>query len=142
MLLRDKMLGFSAPENAPVTFSFDGIRECGLDADKKPSVRSYVSDSAVRITEITAVASKGMILSVRETLYSDFPVVEWGADMTSFGKNQSEQLSDFGISAVLKGTSPRLISGSGDTRNDNVFKRFPHITAHMQAFIKPPLFRF
>ena len=100
MLLRDKILGFTSPAKIPVTFSFDGIKEKGIDSDKKPSVRSFVADSAVRVTEITAVASKGMILNVRETLYSDFPVVEWGAEMTSFAKTESERLSDFGISKI------------------------------------------
>ena len=39
MLLRDKMLSFTVPEKAPVIFAFDGFKETGLDADKKPSVR-------------------------------------------------------------------------------------------------------
>lgn len=141
MLLRDKILGFTSPAKVPVTFSFDGIKEKGIDSDKKPSVRSFVTDSAVRVTEITAVASKGMILNVRETLYSDFPVVEWGAEMTSFAKTESERLSDFGISAVLKGTCPRLVSGSGDTRNDGVFKRFPEREITEEITVSPDFCR-
>ena len=141
MLLRDKMLGFSTPADAPVTFAFDGMRETGIDSDKKPSVRSFVTDSAVKVTEITAVASKGLILNVRETLYSDFPVVEWGAEMTSFARAESERLSDFGISAVLRGTSPRLVSGSGDTRNDGVFKRFPEREITEEITVAPDFCR-
>ena len=141
MLLRDKMLSFTDAGKAPVTFAFDGIRETGLDADKKPSVRSFVTDSAVSVTEITAVAAKGMILNLRQTLYSDFPVVEWGADMTSFGRSESERLSDFGISAELKGGCPRLVAGSGDTRNDGVFRRFPEKEITEEITVSPDFCR-
>ncbi|MBR3767340.1 MAG: alpha-galactosidase [Clostridia bacterium] len=124
MILRNKMLGYTCPEKVPVTFSFDGLKTEGLSSEFRPTVKSYSSDSAVNVTEITAIAAKGMILTVRETKYADFPVVEWGADMTNFGKSDSEILSDFAISAVLKGSNPMLISGSGDTRNDELFRRF------------------
>ncbi len=141
MLLRDKMLGFSAPENAPVTFSFDGIKEVGISSDMKPSVRSFLTDSVVLVNEITAVASKGMILTLRETKYSDFPVIEWGADMTSFGKAPSETLSDFAVSSVLYGTCPRLVSGSGDTRNDELFRRYNEREINEEIVISPDFCR-
>lgn len=137
MLLRNKMLGFSSPENAPVKFSFDGLSEDGINSSMKPSVNRFFTDSTVSVTEISAVAAKGVMLTVRETSYSDFPVVEWGADMCNFGKTDSEVLSDFAVTAVLKGTSPRLISGSGDTRNDELFVRFPEKEILEKIVISP-----
>lgn len=141
MLLRDRILGFTGLENVPVSFSFDGLKNEGLSSDFRPSVRHFTNDSSVRVTEITAVASKGMILNVRETSYSDFPVVEWVGEMTNLGRKESELLSDFGISSTLKGTSPRLISGSGDTRNDELFRRLPEREINEEIAISPAFCR-
>lgn len=124
ILLRNKMSGSTSPGNVPVAFAFDGIKTEGITPDLRPRVKNYFTDSLVNVTDITAVAAKGIILNVRQTSYIDFPVVEWGADMTNFGKSDSEILSDFAISGVLKGTSPVLTTGSGDTRNDELFRRF------------------
>ncbi len=141
MLLRNKMLGFSSAEKTPVTFSFDGFKSEGISDELRPSVRHFTSDSTVDVTEITAVASKGIILNVRETRYADFPVSEWGADMTNFGKNDSEILSDFAISTVLKGSEPYLVTGTGDTRNDNVFKRLAKKAVDEEITVSPDFCR-
>lgn len=140
MLLRNKMLGYYSPEKVPVTFSFDGIKSEGMTPDLKPRAKYCVSDSTVNVTEITAVAAKGMVLTAKETKYADFPVVEWVADMSNFGKSDSEILSDFAISAVLKGTEPKLIYGSGDTRNDGLFRRFGREVTE-KISITPPFCR-
>ncbi len=124
MLLKNKIFGFSDMKNLPVCFSFDGLLNEGSSSDMRPSVRGFYSDSSVKLTEISAVAAKGMIGTVRCTEYSDFPVVEWGFEMTNMGKHDSERLSDFCITKVLEGTNPVLIYGSGDTRNDGLFRRF------------------
>ncbi len=141
MLIRNKMLGYFSPEKVPVTFAFDGLRYEGMTDDLKPRAKNLVSDSSVNITEITAVASKGIILTAKETKYADFPVVEWVADMSNFGKNDSEVLSSFAISAVLKGTQARLISGNGDTRNDELFRRYEAREITEKIIISPDFCR-
>lgn len=141
MLLRNKMLGFSSPVKAPVAFSFDGFLTQGIPDELRPSVREFTTDSSVSITEITAIASKGIILNARETRYNDFPVVEWGAEMSNFGRNESEILSDFSITAVLKGNCPCIITGLGDTRNDKVFTRFPARQLNEEITVSPDFCR-
>ncbi len=123
MSLRNKLLGFSSPENVPVKFTFGEDSSEGFSEELKPSVRKINVGSETEITEITAIASKGMIVTARETRYADFPVIEWGSDMTNFGKNQSELLTSYCISGSLKGSNPKIITGSGDTRNDSLFVR-------------------
>ncbi len=124
MLLRRKLEKELSFENVPVAFSFDGLKNEGLSPDLRPSVRSFSCGSDVNVTEFTAIAAKGMILSVRKTSYADFPVTEWGADMQSFARTDSEILSDFAITSVLMGSSPVLSYGNGDTRNGELFQRF------------------
>ncbi len=141
MLLKNKILGFTCPEKAPVCFSFDGFGNVGISSDMRPSVRSFYTDSSVKVTEISAVAAKGMIANVRATEYFDFPVIEWGFDMTNFGKSDSEQLSDFGISTVLKGASPELVFGNGDTRNDGLFRRSERIPVTEKITVAPDFCR-
>lgn len=124
MLLRRKLEKELSFENVPVAFSFDGLKNEGLSPDLRPAVRSFSCGSDVNVTEFTAIAAKGMILSVRKTSYADFPVTEWGADMQSFARADSEILSDFAITSVLMGSSPVLTYGNGDTRNGELFQRF------------------
>lgn len=141
MAVRDKLLRFSSPERVPVSFAFDGLRTDGFPAELKPSVKKYCNGSGIFTTEITGIAAKGMILNARETIYADFPVVEWGADMTSFGRTDSEVLSDFAITAVLKGGAPTVITGSGDTRNDGLFRRFEERAVTERIEISPDFCR-
>ncbi len=137
MLLRDKALGFSSFESVPVCFSFDGLKNEGLTSDFRPSLRNFTNESAVSYTEITSVVAKGMILNAREASYADFPVVEWVAEVTNLGRADSEILSDFAISADIKGSSPRIISGSGDTRSDELFCRFDEREINEEIEISP-----
>jgi hypothetical protein len=64
MLLRNKLLGFSSPENVPVRFTFGEDSQQGFSEDLKPSVRRINVGSETEITEITAIASKGIIVTV------------------------------------------------------------------------------
>lgn len=137
MKLRNKMTACKKTEDIPVTFAFDGELTGGIPGELRPVMKRYTCDSAVITTEYSAVASKGMIITARETLYSDFPVVKWGADITSRGKTDSGILTDFAVSGVLKGTQPYLITGNGDTRNDEVFTRFPKERLDSERVISP-----
>lgn len=141
ILLKNKISGFGGAENAPVCFSFDGLRNEGLSSDMRPSLRSRFTDSAVKNTEITAVAAKGIIATFRETSYTDFPVFEWGFDMTNFGRGDSERLSDFGLTYVLEGSSPEIVYGTGDTRNDGLFRRSERTPVTEKLIISPEFCR-
>ncbi len=123
ILLKNKILGYSSPETIPVSFRLDGFLSEGLDREYKPVIKKHYTDSAVCETLISAVAAKGMMLTARLTEYDGFPVAEWGAEMTNFGKNNSELLTDFAITGFLPGTDPVLSYGNGDTRNSGLFRR-------------------
>lgn len=141
MLLRDKIAGYTSTEGIPVSFAFDGELTRGLPAEIRPVTKKFPVGSDIILTEISAVASKGMIITARQTKYSDFPVVEWGADITNRGKTDSDILTDFAITGVLKGTSPYVITGNGDTRKDDVFLRFSPEALEEEIVISPDFCR-
>ena len=123
ILLKNKILGYSSPESIPVSFVLDGFKSTGLDSEYKPVVKKYHTDSAVRETLISTVAAKGLMFTARLTEYDGFPVAEWGAEMTNFGKSNSELLSEFSVEGFFPGSSPVLSYGNGDTRSKELFRR-------------------
>ena len=141
ILLRDKIAGYKNTSDIPVTFAFEGEITRGIPEDIRPVTKKFPLGSDIILTEVSAIASKGMIVTARETKYSDFPVVEWGADVTNRGKSDSEMLSDFAISGVLKGTEPYITTGLGDTRGENVFFRFPPEALSEEKVISPDFCR-
>ena len=99
--LRNKMTACKKTDDIPITFAFGGVPAKGIPEELRPVTKRHTSDSAVITTEYSAVASKGMIITARETLYSDFPVVHWEAEITSRGKTDSEILTDFAVSVYV-----------------------------------------
>ncbi len=141
MLLIKKHMGFSSPSKVPLGFSFDGEYSEGFSGDFKPTVKRGISDSGIVTTEISAIPAKGIIVTATETAYADFPVIEWGADAVNRGKSDSEILSDFALKGILKGTSPEIIAGSGDTRNDELFRRSAPVPIDKKISISPAFCR-
>lgn len=141
ILLRNKKAGYKSTADIPVTFTFNGETTEGLPEELRPVSKRHSFSSAVTCTEISAIASKGMIITARETKYSDSPVVEWGADVTNRGKSDSDILTDFALSGVIKGTNAYITAGNGDTRNDDLFRRFAPVKVDRKIVISPEFCR-
>ena len=112
-------------ESAPLTFTLDGTAHRGVPASWNPSEkRESVDANIVRKTVSGRDPESGLLLTVTEWRYRDFPVVEWMAEFANDGAEPSPILENVRIGGEIDGEFRAFVHGNGDTCRDDGYEWF------------------
>ena len=112
-------------ESAPLTFTLDGTAHRGVPASWNPSgKRESVDANIVRKTVSGRDPESGLLLTVTEWRYRDFPVVEWMAEFANDGAEPSPLLENVRIGGEIDGDFRAFVHGNGDTCRDDGYEWF------------------
>ena len=105
------------PAGLPISFVYGGRKYRGLEeALFHPSIRRDEIDSRMTRTAITGRLADGLEVRVECTVYRDYPAVEWYAEFTHRGAENSAILEQVRlVDEVYEGASPVLLHSNGDT---------------------------
>src|ERR1035437_806979 len=86
---------FSAPENIPVSFLYDGKEVRGIPSEWNPVSRTHRIDANILESVFEGTDPQtGLNVRVECLRYTDFPVVEWTAWLTNTGEAPPPMISD------------------------------------------------
>lgn len=102
------------PNAIPLSFVYGGEMFRGLDALPKRVRRQHI-DSRMTKYEIAANLRGELEISVECTVFHDYPAVEWYAEFTNIGAENSKTLEQVRlVDEIYEGASPVLLHSNGD----------------------------
>ena len=111
---------FSAPENLPVSFLYDGKRVTGIPSGWAPVSQERRIDANIieAIFEGNDVTT-GLNVRVECLKYLDYPVVEWTAWLTNTGSRPTPLIRDIlALDAAFEGASAQVYHCNGDFNSE------------------------
>ncbi len=111
---------FSAPENIPVSFLYNGKEVRGIPSEWNPVSQTHRIDANILETVFEGTDPQtGLNLRVECLHYTDYPVVEWTAWLTNNGSAPTPIISDLqGLDGTFAGASPVLNHCNGDFNSE------------------------
>jgi alpha-galactosidase len=111
---------FSAPENIPLSFLYNGKKVRGIPAEWNPVSRTHRIDANILETVFEGTDPQtGLHLRVECLHYTDYPVVEWTAWLTNTGSSPTPIISDLqGLDGTFVGAAPLLNHCNGDFNSE------------------------
>lgn len=128
------MRGYHSPEERallnnllaeipPVSLVYGGRRV--VLSELSPKIERETMDEARTRTVFSAGLDENLMLCVERIDYADFPAAEWTAFVENRGIAPSALVEDFcAFDGVLKGASPVLLHGNGDTCDESGYEWF------------------
>ena len=137
---RDSLLAGCTPDfdYLPLLFSLDGQEIRGIPASFTRAFRRESADANLtRRTWTGTLPENGFTVTVTSWEYRDWPVVEWMAEFTNHGSEDSPLLEGAVLGGGFPGEFLAFVHGNGDTCRDNGYEWFRDEVKNGTVTIQP-----
>lgn len=128
MNLKNKLFRFTAPENLPLSFLYDGKAYRGIPAEFSPKIEIRRVDANMMQYIITGKSADGLEIRVEYVEFLDYPATEFLAFFKNTSDRDSAILSDVKIvDGVIPMEDAVFVHSNGATRNEDGCRWFRDI---------------